>query len=193
MGRRRSRRKTLTSRGHEWCISAHRQRSPDHPDKPIRRPRSSRRPFNRRWIPRISSPEDHRMLVFPFLPTSHPYPRSTDLNWLQNAKEPNADLIAMLLANMAKSDHLKRILTLTRAITHKTLSPSKQAMDQLMDCFVKGAEGRYNEDANYDYLAYLFADLAKVWVDQPSPTPFLLLYHIYMKINCWGRPWGSYW
>ncbi|KAI9820382.1 MAG: hypothetical protein M1827_006006 [Pycnora praestabilis] len=79
---------------------------------------------------------------------------------ITNTKEPNANEIAMLLANMAKLDDLKRILTLTRDVP-KSLSISKYAMDQLMDCFVKGAEGRYNEDANFDYLAYFFADIAK--------------------------------
>jgi hypothetical protein len=35
-------------------------------------------------------------------------------------------------------------------------------MDQLLDCFVKGAAGEIKEtDVNYDYLAYLFADIAK--------------------------------
>lgn len=66
----------------------------------------------------------------------------------------------MLLANMGKSESLKRILTLARAIP-KDLSTSDNAMDQLMDCFVKGAEGKYNKDANYDYLSYFFADMAK--------------------------------
>jgi hypothetical protein len=71
----------------------------------------------------------------------------------------------MLLANMAKSDDLKRILTLKRSIP-KGLSTSAIAIDQLMDCFVKGAGGTYNKDANYDYLAYLFADVAKVGVSR---------------------------
>jgi hypothetical protein len=77
-----------------------------------------------------------------------------------NTEEPNADEIAMLLANMAKSDRLRRIINLTRDIP-KSVSKSARAMDQLMDCFVQGAEGRLNKDANYDYLAYLFADLSK--------------------------------
>ncbi|CRJ95097.1 hypothetical protein BN1723_020809, partial [Verticillium longisporum] len=34
-------------------------------------------------------------------------------------------------------------------------------INQLLDLFVKGAEGTYNKAADYDYLAYLFADLAK--------------------------------
>jgi hypothetical protein len=67
----------------------------------------------------------------------------------------------MLLANMAKDESMKRILTLERAVP-KHLSTSKSAMDQLMDCFVKGAEGKYNKTANFDYLSYLFADIAKV-------------------------------
>jgi hypothetical protein len=66
----------------------------------------------------------------------------------------------MLLANLAKSDSIKRILTIERAVP-KDLSTSKNAMDQLMDCFVKGAEGTYNKKADYDYLSYFFADIAK--------------------------------
>ncbi|TKA41675.1 hypothetical protein B0A55_13630, partial [Friedmanniomyces simplex] len=34
-------------------------------------------------------------------------------------------------------------------------------IDQLLDCFVKGSGGSYNQHADYDYLSYLFADLAK--------------------------------
>ena len=34
-------------------------------------------------------------------------------------------------------------------------------MDQLMDCFVKGSEGKYNPQADYNYLSYVFADMAK--------------------------------
>jgi hypothetical protein len=66
----------------------------------------------------------------------------------------------MLLANMAKDDSLQRVLELKRSIS-KELSTSEWAMDQLMDCFVKGATGAYNKDADYDYLSYFFADLAK--------------------------------
>jgi hypothetical protein len=67
----------------------------------------------------------------------------------------------MLLANMAKDDSLQRVLDLKRAVP-KELSSSEWAMDQLMDCFVKGAEGAYNKNADYDYLSYFFADLGKV-------------------------------
>jgi hypothetical protein len=67
----------------------------------------------------------------------------------------------MLLANMAKDDKLQRVLDLKRDVP-KELSTSKWAIDQLLDCFVKGAEGGYNKDADYDYLSYFFADLAKV-------------------------------
>jgi hypothetical protein len=66
----------------------------------------------------------------------------------------------MLLANLAKSDCFKRVITLTRKVPHSVCS-SKRAMDQLMDCFVKGAEGSLNKDADYDYLAYVFADLSR--------------------------------
>lgn len=67
----------------------------------------------------------------------------------------------MLLANLAKSPQITNLLTLKRADIPKPLSTSPLAIDQLLDCFVKGAKGSYNEAANYDYLSYLFADLAK--------------------------------
>ncbi len=67
----------------------------------------------------------------------------------------------MLLANLAKSDSLKRIIPLKRAIP-KQISDSDNAVDQLMDCFVKGAEGKVNKAADFDYLAYFFADISKV-------------------------------
>lgn len=66
----------------------------------------------------------------------------------------------MLLANLSKSPSITKILTLKREIP-KPLSTSPIAIDQLLDCFVKGAAGSYNSNANYDYLSYLFADLAK--------------------------------
>ncbi|KAF2761104.1 DUF383-domain-containing protein [Pseudovirgaria hyperparasitica] len=79
---------------------------------------------------------------------------------ITNQKEPNANELAMLLANLAKSDAILTLLTLKRAVP-SPLSTSANAMDQLMDCFVKGAAGSYNKDADYDYLSYLFADIAK--------------------------------
>jgi hypothetical protein len=80
--------------------------------------------------------------------------------YIQNPTEPNANLIAILLANLAKWDDLKRILSLEHAAP-KDLGSSSLAIDQLLDLFVKGANGIYNMDADFDYLAYLFADIAK--------------------------------
>jgi hypothetical protein len=79
---------------------------------------------------------------------------------ITNAKEENADEMAMLLANLTKHDHLKTLLTLKRDIP-KPLSTSPFAIDQLLDLFVKGQEGSYNEKANFDYLCYVFADVSK--------------------------------
>lgn len=70
--------------------------------------------------------------------------------------------MCMLLANLAKHDSLKRILNFERALPKtKDLSTSKNALNQLMDCFVKGADGNLNKNADFDYLSYLFADVAK--------------------------------
>ena len=66
----------------------------------------------------------------------------------------------MLLANLAKWDELKDILKVERP-SPKELASNNIAIDQLLDLFVKGADGTYNKEADFDYLAYLFADLAK--------------------------------
>jgi len=66
----------------------------------------------------------------------------------------------MLLANLAKYDELKDILTVERPAP-KELASNNRAIDQLLDLFVKGADGSYNKAADFDYLSYLFADLAK--------------------------------
>lgn len=84
----------------------------------------------------------------------------TLLTKLTNVKEPNADEVSMLLANLTKSDHSKKLITLKRK-NPDLVSTSSNAIDQLMDCFVKGAEGSLNKSANYDYLSYFFADLSK--------------------------------
>lgn len=80
---------------------------------------------------------------------------------MQSPGEPNANELAILLANLAKSDDIARIVQVRRSVP-APLSKSPRAMDQLMDCFVKGADGAYNKAADYDYLAYFFADMAKV-------------------------------
>ncbi|CAN8102935.1 unnamed protein product [Discula destructiva] len=74
--------------------------------------------------------------------------------------EPNANLLAMLLANLAKWDGLERIVG-RKQKAPEALGSDDLVMNQLVDLFVKGAEGAYNKDADYDYLAYFFADLAK--------------------------------
>ncbi|KAK0112066.1 hypothetical protein ONS96_001327 [Cadophora gregata f. sp. sojae] len=84
----------------------------------------------------------------------------TLLGRVTNPAEPNANLISMLLANLAKYDELKDILTV-EAPAPKELASNNKAIDQLLDLFVKGADGTYNKAADFDYLSYLFADLAK--------------------------------
>lgn len=66
----------------------------------------------------------------------------------------------MLLANLAKWDGLERMLN-RKQKGPEALSSSDMVMSQLVDLFVKSADGSYGKDADYDYLAYFFADLAK--------------------------------
>lgn len=66
----------------------------------------------------------------------------------------------MLLANLAKWDSLKMIIE-RKQPPPETLGSDELVLNQLMDLFVKGADGSFNKHADYDYLAYVFADLAK--------------------------------
>ena len=71
----------------------------------------------------------------------------------------------MLLANLAKSPSLERLVGLERARV-PGLSSSPLAIAQLVALYNVGATGKYNGQATYEYLAYLFADFAKV--DHPT-------------------------
>ncbi|KAG6291751.1 hypothetical protein E4U09_003803 [Claviceps aff. purpurea] len=75
-------------------------------------------------------------------------------------KEPNANLLAMLLANLSKDDGFKSVSE-RKQIPPDALGSDESILNQLMDLFVKGQDGAYNKKADYDYLAYVFADLAK--------------------------------
>ncbi|OTA76146.1 hypothetical protein M434DRAFT_88162 [Hypoxylon sp. CO27-5] len=76
------------------------------------------------------------------------------------AAEPNANLLSMLLANLAKWDSLKRIVEKKQSSPGE-LGSNDLVMNQLVDLFVRGADGTYNKNADFDHLAYLFADLTK--------------------------------
>jgi len=80
----------------------------------------------------------------------------------QDPKEQNANLIAMLLANLAKYDGLKSLSTRKQTLptSASSLGSDDLVLNQLMDLFVKGADGSYNPHADFDYLAYVFADIA---------------------------------
>ncbi|CUM62989.1 uncharacterized protein PRCAT00000550001 [Priceomyces carsonii] len=80
-----------------------------------------------------------------------------------NVKNSNADLMCILLANLAKSDAITKIfdIKLENVKGKGGHFQSDKAMDCLMDCFVKGFDRSLNEYANYDYLAYFFADISR--------------------------------
>ncbi|EXJ90417.1 hypothetical protein A1O1_03518 [Capronia coronata CBS 617.96] len=85
----------------------------------------------------------------------------TLLKKITNPKETAANEIAMLLSNLAKSDRMEKLITLKRSVPDKSVSTSPYALDQLFDLFVKGADGSLNKHADFDYLAYLLADMSK--------------------------------
>ncbi|KAI5955090.1 HGH1 [Candida jiufengensis] len=80
-----------------------------------------------------------------------------------NIKNTNADIMCILLNNLAKNDSINNILDVKIELNEeerKTFTSSK-VIDCLMDCFVKGNDQKLNPYANFDYLAYFFADLSR--------------------------------
>lgn len=66
----------------------------------------------------------------------------------------------MLLANLTKWDGLKSIVT-RKQTPPERLQSDELVLNQLLDLFVKGPDKTYNKHADFDYLAYVFADLSK--------------------------------
>lgn len=68
----------------------------------------------------------------------------------------------MLLANLTKHDSLTTLLT-TFYPSPKSLTSAEETLgiSLLLDLFVRGSDGTYNKEADYNYLSYVFADLAK--------------------------------
>lgn len=66
----------------------------------------------------------------------------------------------MLLANLTKWDSFKDMLK-RKQESPKELGSDDLILNQLLDLFVKGQDGAYNKKADFDYLAYVFADLSK--------------------------------
>lgn len=85
---------------------------------------------------------------------------TTILSYITSPSEPNANLLSMLLANLAKWDAFSSIIN-RKQPPPKELGSDECVMNQLLDLFVKGAEGTYNKAADFDHLSYLFADLTK--------------------------------
>lgn len=73
----------------------------------------------------------------------------------------NADLATILLTNLAKNDNITKIFQIKVEPTNKDIFKSTNAVDCLIDCFVKGSERNLNSNANFDYLSFFFADLSR--------------------------------
>jgi hypothetical protein len=79
---------------------------------------------------------------------------------LKDPEDTNANSIAMLFANLAKWDGFKKILE-RKQPAPEALGSDDCVVNQLLDLFVKGQDRTYNKEADFDYLSYVFADLAK--------------------------------
>ncbi|SCV03493.1 LAMI_0H08592g1_1 [Lachancea mirantina] len=82
---------------------------------------------------------------------------------LQNS---SADIMCILLSNLAKEDIITKVFDFKKSpedgiALDQSVFNSQMVMDCLMDCFVKGYDRKLNTFANFDYLAYFFADISR--------------------------------
>jgi len=70
----------------------------------------------------------------------------------------------MLLSNITKDEVISaKILSLNVQPIH--LSNSTRVMDQLVDVFVKGLNKTYNKEAEFHFLASVFANVSMVCIN----------------------------
>ncbi|KAJ1888966.1 Protein hgh1, partial [Kickxella alabastrina] len=70
-----------------------------------------------------------------------------------------ADTTCMLLSNLTKLDAICRLLDTLNVTEVPGICNSPKAMDQLTDVFVKGMDKQYNRNAQFSFLASVFADM----------------------------------
>lgn len=83
------------------------------------------------------------------------------LSKITDSTYPHADKVAMLLANVSRNKNIGNLVKLEHVCPKET-SESKFAIDQLMDCFVKGSGRTLKHAASFDYLSYVFANLSNL-------------------------------
>ena len=72
----------------------------------------------------------------------------------------HADLVCMLLSNLAKSPRIELLLNLkVPAVEGLT---ETDVLRQLMEVFVLGENKKWNKHANFDFLGNVWGDLARV-------------------------------
>lgn len=83
---------------------------------------------------------------------------------LKISKSVLADLGCMLLSNITKYELICSRVLDTTAIPIKELSSSSRLIDHLIDAFVKGVNKTYNPEAEFHFLASVFANLTLVTI-----------------------------
>jgi Domain of unknown function (DUF383) len=73
----------------------------------------------------------------------------------------HADLACMLLSNLAKSPRIEILLGLK--VPEVPGLRENNALGQLMEVFVLGESKKWNQNANYDFLANVWGDLTRVY------------------------------
>lgn len=76
----------------------------------------------------------------------------------------NADIECLLLSNLARDERVlsvNKINVSPATDLQKSIFKSTNALDCLMDIFVKGSGKKLNKDANFNYLAYFFGNIAQ--------------------------------
>lgn len=72
----------------------------------------------------------------------------------------HADLVCMLLSNLAKSPKIESLFGLH--VPEVEGLSEKGVLGQLMETFVRGGNKKWNPNANFDFLANVWGDITRV-------------------------------
>ncbi|CAG8584800.1 35_t:CDS:2, partial [Acaulospora colombiana] len=84
-----------------------------------------------------------------------------------------ADMACMLLSNITKNERISEKILPMESQSVKGLSSSKRSIDHLVDLFVNGLDRSYNQEAEFHFLASVFANMTMDMEGMPEDIQLL--------------------
>lgn len=108
---------------------------------------------------------------------------------ITDKEHEHADLVCMLLSNLAKSPHIEELLGLKVPVIDGLRE--KDVLGQLMEVFVLGENKKWNQHANFDFLANVWGDLTRVFTSCLCQLMTVVSRRSKILVNTYSRHSGS--